>query len=297
MTVALLRKFLDVEKARDYLALAKMRVMSLVIFTSLAGIILAPGSISHLKACVAILCIAMGSGAAGAINMWYDRDIDAIMARTQNRPIVTGKISAEEALHFGVLLSCISVIAMALFVSIVPSLLLLLTILWYVFVYTMWLKRSTMQNIVIGGAAGAFPPMIGWAAVTGDVSLASLSLFLIIFFWTPPHFWALAMNQSEDYKACNIPMMPVVMGDDYTKKQIVIYAVLTVIASIIPVFLGLSSIAYASLASLLGSVFLYYAIALLPDANNLLAPRLFFFSIIYLFLIFSLMIIDHYLKR
>jgi protoheme IX farnesyltransferase len=288
--------FLGMRRARDYIALTKMRVMSLVVFSGLAGLIMAPGHIHPLKAFLAILCMALGHGAAAALNMWYDRDIDSIMMRTQDRPIVTGKISPEEALAFGIILGAFAVLTMALFVSFVASFLLLATILFYVFIYTMWLKRSTMQNIVIGGAAGAFPPMIGWAAVTGDISFESFSLFLLIFMWTPPHFWSLALYQSEDYKKCNIPMMPVVMGDDYTKKQIVIYTALTVIASIIPAFIGLSSLVYAVFASVLGSFFLYYAVALLPDTNNLFAPRMFFFSIFYLFSLFLLMIADHYLK-
>jgi protoheme IX farnesyltransferase len=288
--------FFDISRARDFLALTKMRVMSLVVFTGLAGLIMAPGHIDCWRAILAIFCIAVGHGAAGAINMWYDRDIDAIMIRTQNRPLVTEKVTPDEALAFGVILGVFSVLTMALFVSFVASLLLLTTILYYVFVYTIWLKRTTIQNIVIGGAAGAFPPMIGWAAVTGGICFESFSLFLLIFTWTPPHFWALALNQSEDYRRCNIPMMPVVMGDDYTKKQIVIYTALTVIASIIPAFIGLNSLVYASFASVLGSFFLYYAAALLPDTNNLLAPRMFFFSIFYLFALFFLMIVDHMLK-
>ncbi len=296
MTSYRLQNFFDIDRIRDYLALTKLRVMSLVIFTGLAGLILAPGHIHPFKAFLTILCIALGSAASGTINMWYDRDIDAIMTRTRNRPIVTGKIPPEQALNFGIALGVISVSVMAIFVSYMASFLLLLTISFYVFIYTMWLKRTTMQNIVIGGAAGALPPMIGWAAVTGDVSFASFSLFLIIFLWTPPHFWALSLYQSEDYKRCNIPMMPVVMGDDYTKKQIVIYAILMVVASVIPTFISLTSILYVVFASLLGSVFIHYAIALLPDTKNLLAPRLFFFSIIYLFAIFLLMIVDHYLK-
>jgi protoheme IX farnesyltransferase len=288
--------FLERVKASDYIALTKTRVMSLVVFSGFAGLVMAPGNIHPFKAFVAIVCIALGSGASAAINMWYDRDIDAIMTRTQNRPLVTGRILPEEALAFGVILGAFSVLTMALFVSFLASLLLLVTILFYVFIYTMWLKRRTMQNIVIGGAAGAFPPMIGWAAVTGNISFESFSLFLLIFMWTPPHFWSLALYQSQDYRKCNIPMMPVAMGDDYTKKQIVIYTALTVIASIIPAFIGLSSLVYAVFASVLGSFFLYYAVSLLPDTNNLLAPRMFFFSILYLFSLFFIMILDHYLK-
>lgn len=280
----------------DYVMLTKPRVMSLVVFSSITGLLIAPGHIHPFIGLVAILCIVLGCGSAAALNMWYDRDIDAIMARTQKRPIVTGKIKPEDALSFAVILGFFAVVIMAVCVSYVASLLLLITILFYYYVYTVWLKRSSVQNIVIGGAAGAFPPMIGWAAVTGDVSLDSFLLFLIIFLWTPPHFWALALYKSEDYRKTNIPMMPVVMGDDYTKKQIVIYTALTVLASMIPVFVDMSSFIYGVLAAGLGSFFLYYAIALLPDKDNLLAPRLFFFSILYLFLIFIFMIMDHYLK-
>lgn len=280
----------------DYIMLTKPRVMSLVVFSSITGLIMAPGHIHPFIGFVAILCIILGCGSAAALNMWYDRDIDAIMARTQKRPIVTGKIKPDDALSFAVVIGFFAVVIMAVCVGYVASLLLLITILFYYYVYTVWLKRSSVQNIVIGGAAGAFPPMIGWAAVTGNVSFDSFLLFLIIFLWTPPHFWALALYKSDDYSKSKIPMMPVVMGDDYTKKQIVIYTVLMVFASVMPAFVGMSSLVYAVFASGLGSIFLYYAVALLPDEDNMLAPRLFFFSILYLFLIFAFMILDHYLR-
>lgn len=280
----------------DYIILTKPRVMTLVIFSGITGLVMAPGHIHPFIGFVAILCIMLGCGSAAALNMWYDRDIDAVMTRTQKRPIVTGKIKPEDALNFAVVIGFFSVFIMAVCVSYLAGFILLSSILVYYYVYTVWLKRTSVQNIVIGGAAGAFPPMIGWAAVTGDVSFDSFLLFLIIFLWTPPHFWALALFKSNDYSKCNIPMMPVVMGDDYTKKQIVIYTVLTVFASIMPAFVGMSSLVYAVFAAGLGSIFLYYAVTLLPDENNILAPRLFFFSMLYLFLIFGFMIIDHYLR-
>lgn len=279
----------------DYIALTKPRVMSLVVFSAIAGMMMSPGTIHPLIAFVAILCVSIGSGAAAAINMWYDHDIDAIMTRTQKRPTVTGKISPDDALSFGIVLAFFSVILMAVCVSYIAAFLLTCSILFYVFVYTMWLKRSSVQNIVIGGAAGAFPPMIGWAAVSGSVSLESIILFLIIFFWTPPHFWALALYKSDDYRKCNIPMMPVVKGDHYTKKQILFYTCLTVIFSIIPSLIGMNSWYYGACSLVLGVIFAYYAVLLLSTPSNTSAPRLFFFSIIYLFILFGVMMLDHIL--
>ncbi|MES2214623.1 MAG: heme o synthase [Pseudomonadota bacterium] len=280
----------------DYISLTKPRVMTLVVFSGIAGMVMAPGPMHPLIAFVATLCIALASGGAAAINMWYDRDIDTIMLRTQNRPIVKGKIAPEEALAFGVILSFFAVMFMAVCVSYLASLLLLASILFYVFIYTIWLKRSSVQNIVIGGAAGAFPPMIGWAAVTGNVTIESMILFLLIFLWTPPHFWALALYKSDDYKKCNIPMMPIVKGDLYTKKQIILYSCLMVAISILPSAVGMTGVVYACFAIMLGAWFLYDAVSLLSDQTNRLAPRLFFFSIIYLFAIFGFMMIDHYIK-
>ncbi len=210
----------------DFLALLKPRVTSLVVVTGLVGVMMAPGAIHPLIALVAVLCIAIGSGAAGAINMWYDRDIDAIMERTRGRPIPTGRIAPGDALGFGVVLAIGSVAMMGLAVNVVAAGLLAAAILFYVFVYTMWLKRRTPQNIVIGGAAGAFPPMIGWAAVTGTVSVESALLFALIFFWTPPHFWALALYRRGDYEKAGIPMLPVVAGKTETKKQMIAYTIL-----------------------------------------------------------------------
>lgn len=277
----------------DYIALTKPRVMSLVVFSGIAGIVMAPGSVHPLIAFVAILCITLGSGAFAAINMWYDRDIDAIMLRTQNRPIVRGKLSPEDALSFGVVLAFFSILLMAVCVNYLSALLLTAAILFYIFIYTIWLKRSSVQNIVIGGAAGAFPPMIGWAAVTNSISFESFVLFLLIFLWTPPHFWALALYKSDDYRKCNIPMMPIVKGDLHTKKLIIFYTILTVVTSLIPFVIGISTIYYCLTSLVLGMVFIYYSVLLLKDVSNSSAPKLFFFSIIYLFSIFGFMMLDH----
>src|SRR5215475_5790575 len=218
---------------RDYVDLLKPRVMSLVVFTGLLGMLIAPGHLDPFAAALAVLAIALGSGAAGAINMWYERDLDALMARTRNRPLPAGRVAPDDALGLGVLLSIFSVLLMAVSTNYVAAGLLVAAILFYVFVYTIWLKRRTPQNIVIGGAAGAFPPMIGWAAVTGDVSLPSILLFLIIFLWTPPHFWALALYKQGDYGAAGIPMLPNVAGEQSTKLQILIYSVLLVATTFI----------------------------------------------------------------
>lgn len=278
----------------DYFALLKPRVMSLVVFTSFAGMILAPGELHPLISFVSIICIAIGAGASGAINMWYDRDIDSIMHRTRNRPIVTGKISPNDALYFGVILSFFSSFIMAICVNYLSALLLLVTISFYVFIYTIWLKRSTVQNIVIGGASGAFPPMIGWASVTGEINFDSFLLFLLIFMWTPPHFWALALYRSDDYRRSNVPMMPVVYGDDITKVNIIFYTILTFLVSLTLYYTtNLFGYLYLVVSSILGSLFLYFAFSLVRDKNNKLAPRMFKYSVFYLFAIFAVMIIDH----
>ena len=285
----------EISSVSDYITLMKPRVMSLVIFSGIASMIMAPGHIHPLLGFITILCIIAGHGAAAALNMWYDRDIDAIMKRTQKRPIVTGKISSGDGLAFGIILSLFSVMLLSLCVNYLAGFILLITILFYIFIYTIWLKRRSVHNIVIGGAAGAFPPMIGWAAVTGNIATESLILFFIIFLWTPPHFWALALYQSEDYKKCNIPMMPIIKGDDYTKNQIIFYTILTIISSLLPLFINMNGLLYGIAALILGAIFLYYAIALKADKLNSKAPRMFFFSIFYLFALFIAMIIDHYL--
>jgi protoheme IX farnesyltransferase len=276
----------------DFVALLKPRVMSLVVFTGFAGMVAAPGHIHPLLAAIAVLCIAVGAGAAGAINMWYDRDIDALMSRTRDRPIPAGRMDPSETLAFGVVLSIGSVLTMALAVNFVAAALLALSIGFYVFVYTMWLKRRTPQNIVIGGAAGAFPPMIGWAAVTGDVGLASIALFLIIFMWTPPHFWALALFRAGEYARAGVPMLPVVAGTRATKLHILAYSALLVPVGTLPSFLGTTGLVYAATSVVLGLVFLAGAVAVWRDDGDRAAKALFGYSIIYLFLLFALVMID-----
>jgi protoheme IX farnesyltransferase len=276
----------------DFVALLKPRVMSLVVFTGFAGLYLAPGVLHPILALTAVLCIAVGAGAAGAINMWYDRDIDALMSRTQGRPIPAGRIEPGAALGFGISLAVASVLMMGLVVNLAAAALLVLTIAFYVLVYTMWLKRRTPQNIVIGGAAGALPPMIGWAAVTGDVSLAPVVLFAIIFMWTPPHFWALALYRSGDYAKAGVPMLPVVAGAQATKRQIMIYAVALVPVTLAPVVLGVSSLMYGAGAALLGAIFVAAAWRVMGDASGRAARWMFGYSIFYLFMIFVLLIAD-----
>ncbi len=277
----------------DYVALLKPRVMSLVVFTGVAGMIAAPGTIHPLLAVVAILCIAVAAGASGAINMWYDRDIDALMHRTRERPIPAGRMQPGDALGFGIVLAVAAVAVMGLAVNCVASALLALSVLFYVFVYTMWLKRRTPQNIVIGGAAGAFPPVIGWAAVSGDVTLVPLALFAIIFMWTPPHFWALALYRADDYSRAGVPMLPVVAGVKETKRQIVLYTLLLLPLSLSPAFLGAAGWVYASGAVILGAFFLIGAWRVWWDETDASARRLFGYSILYLFVLFALLMIDH----
>ena len=230
----------------DFVSLLKPRVMSLVVFTGFVGLYLAPGDGNLILQTIAVLCIAIGAGASGAINMWYDRDIDAVMSRTKKRAIPSGKITAEAALTFGILLAGGSVMVMGLAVNWVAATLLMVTIMFYVFVYTVWLKRRTPQNIVIGGAAGAFPPMIGWAAATGTVSVESITLFTIIFIWTPPHFWALSLYRSDDYKAAGVPMMPLVHGRYETKKQILLYSIVLCPLGVAPFWLGTLGAVYGA---------------------------------------------------
>ena len=280
----------------DYVALLKPRVMSLVVFTGFVGLYLAPGSIHPVLGAIAILCIAIGAGASGAINMWYDRDIDAVMSRTQSRPIVRGRIDPEAALAFGTVLSGFSVMVMGLAVNWAAAALLAITIGFYVFIYTLWLKRSTPQNIVIGGAAGAFPPMIGWAAVTGGISLESVVLFAIIFMWTPPHFWALSLYRCEDYARAGVPMLPVVSGKPETRRQILIYSLLLAPLAVLPWYLGMTGALYGGGSILLGAIFLtgawrIWRIGDGPRADTA-ARQLFAYSILYLFLIFALLILD-----
>ncbi len=279
-------------RVSDYVALLKPRVMSLVVFTGLVGLVLAPGHIHPVLGAVAIICIAVAAGAAGAINMWYDRDIDALMSRTQNRPLPAGRMEPGEALGFGVVLAVGSVTVMALAVNWTAAALLALTIGFYVFVYTIWLKRRTPQNIVIGGAAGAFPPMVGWAAVTGDVALGSIALFALIFMWTPPHFWALSLYRQGDYKRAGVPMLPVVAGDRETRKQILLYSILLMPVSLAPWALDVSGMIYAIAAIALGAVFLGLAIRVRINDAERHARKLFMFSIFYLFGLFLALLAD-----
>ncbi len=276
----------------DYVALLKPRVMSLVVFSGFAGLYVAPGSIHPFLALVAVLCIAVSAGAAGAINMWYDRDIDAAMSRTKGRPIPAGRVLPDEALAFGVTLSLFSVMVMGLAVNWVAAGLLAAASLFYVFVYTMWLKRRTPQNIVIGGAAGAFPPMIGWAAVTGSVSVESVVLFAIIFMWTPPHFWALALYREGDYAKAGVPMLPVVAGKAVTRRQMLAYTVALVPLSLLPSLLGSAGLLYGLVAAVASVCFVLLALRVLRDHSDRAARQMFGYSILYLFVIFTFLIID-----
>jgi heme o synthase len=286
---------------RDFIALLKPRVMSLVVFTALVGLVAAPGPMHPGLAAIAILCIAVGGGASGALNMWYDADIDAVMARTANRPIPSGKILPGEALGFGLFLSALSVITLGMATNWVAAGLLAFTIFFYVIIYTMWLKRRTPQNIVIGGAAGAFPPMIGWAAVTGGVSLESVVMFAIIFIWTPPHFWALALVKKADYAKVGVPMLPNVVGDDATRRQIMIYTVATAITGCAPALLGFNSVVYLAFAAVGGVWMLWLAYDILRHREGAAASkacwRMFGHSMFYLFGVFLMIMLDKFAMR
>jgi protoheme IX farnesyltransferase len=288
-------------RVEDYLALLKPNVMQLVVFTAIVGLVVAPGGINPLIGFIAVLCIAIGAGASGALNMWYDADIDAIMSRTVNRPIPAGRISGGEALIFGVVLSVFSVTLLGLATNWVAGGLLAFTIFFYAVVYTMWLKRSTPQNIVIGGAAGAFPPMVGWAAVTGTITIDSIALFLIIFLWTPPHFWALALYKQSDYGAAGIPMLPNVKGVPHTKMQILIYTVLLAASAMLPTLLGFAGVVYSAVAVVTGAGFLFLAWRLFrtgPDVAMRKSARVLFnYSLGYLFVLFFALLVDNLLGR
>ena len=285
----------------DFIELMKPRVMSLVVFTALVGMVAAPGELHPVLAGIALLSIAVGAGASGALNMWYDADIDARMARTAGRPIPRGRVTADAALSFGTVLAIGSVLTLGVLVNWVAGAMLALTIAFYIFVSTIWLKRRTPQNIVIGGAAGAFPPMIGWAAVTGSVSLESFILFLIIFMWTPPHFWALALYRCRDYERAGVPMMPVVRGLRETRRQILIYSVLLVPLAVVPALIGLGGMAYAAASVGLGAIFLGLAVNVwrLTEGREAdsAARQLFQFSILYLFLLFAVLLVEHVAVR
>jgi protoheme IX farnesyltransferase len=276
----------------DYLRLMKPRVMFLVVYTGLAGLIAADTHMNLFLAAVAILSITLASGAAGAINMWYDRDIDAIMDRTRQRALPQGIMDPSDVLAFGIIVTIAAVMLMGLAVNLLSAALLAAASGFYIFIYTMWLKRRTPQNIVIGGAAGAFPPMIGWAAATGHVGMTAIAMFLIIFFWTPPHFWALALFRSGDYGRAGIPMMPVTAGHPSTKRQMLVYTILLLPVTTAPYFLGAAGVVYLAGAIGLGLWFIRDAVAVLRDPTHGAARRMFGFSILYLFALFGLLAID-----
>jgi protoheme IX farnesyltransferase len=287
--------------AADYVALLKPRVMSLVVFTAFVGLVAAPVTVNPLLAVIAILAIAIGAGASGALNMWYDADIDAVMTRTANRPVPSRRVRPGEALAFGLVLSVLSVLTLGVLVNWLSAALLAFTIFFYVVVYTMWLKRSTPQNIVIGGAAGAFPPMIGWAAATGSIGLESVILFLITFLWTPPHFWALALFKCEDYGRAGIPMMPNVAGEASTRRQIFAYTLLVAPVGVLPWFFGFTSAGYGLVAAALGAGFIWYAwkVLAMRDDDRAMKPAkaMFAYSLFYLFGIFAAYLADSVLAR
>ncbi len=280
----------------DYVALLKPRVMSLVVFTALVGLVIAPGHFHPVLAITSILCIAVGGGAAGALNMWYEHDIDALMSRTVNRPIPRGRVAPGEALAFGLTLSFFSVMTLGILVNWLAGALLAFTIFFYAVVYTMWLKRWTAQNIVIGGAAGALPPVVAWAAATGSLSPEPILLFLIIFLWTPPHFWALALFRTDDYARANIPMLPNVAGPDATRLQILLYTIVLVAVAIAPWPLGYFSAVYGVTSVILGAGMMWYAIRVYRDRTGSAALRatrgLFKFSILYLFALFAVLLCE-----
>lgn len=278
---------IPVAEASDYFQLLKPRVMSLVVFTAFVGIVAAPGAMHPVMAITALVLIAIGAGASGALNMWYDADIDAEMERTAKRPVPAGKVTKETALGFGMALSVGSVVLLGLVINVTAAALLALTIFFYAVVYTMWLKRRTAQNIVIGGAAGAFPPVIGWAAVTDSVTLESLVLFGIIFFWTPPHFWALSLYISKDYEKVNVPMLPVVAGEKETRKQILLYSFILVPFGLAPYLMGFAGPVYGVCALLLNALFLRGAINIYLG-RKFADRKLFKYSILYLFSTFAL---------
>jgi heme o synthase len=276
----------------DYIELMKPRVMSLVVFTAFVGLAIAPGHLHPVIALTALICIAVGAGAAGALNMWYDADIDARMARTQGRPIPAGRIAPGEALAFGLTLAGFAVGVLGLLVNVVAGALLAATIAFYVLVYTMWLKRRTPQNIVIGGAAGALPPMIGWAAVTGGLAVEPALLFLIIFFWTPPHFWALSLYRTEDYVRAGVPMLPVVCGERETRRQILLYTLILAPLGATPWLLGYAGAPYGIVALAAGSGMLVLALRIFTERGDAACKRMFGFSILYLFVLFAVLLVD-----
>jgi len=293
MSVTLTRIEPSIAGVGDYLALMKPRVMSLVVFTALVGLLIAPGHVHPVIALTALICIAVGAGAAGALNMWYDADIDVRMARTAGRPIPQGRVTPGEAAGFGVTLAVFATVTLGLLVNVVSAALLAFTIAFYVVVYTMWLKRSTPQNIVIGGAAGALPPVIGWTAATGGIDVEPVLLFLIIFFWTPPHFWALSLYRTEDYARAGIPMLPVVAGEAATRRQIVLYTLILAPLGVVPWLLGYAGVLYGIAAAVTGAAMIALALRLRGEGRGHSASRqMFAFSILYLFLLFAVLLVD-----
>ena len=278
----------------SFYQLMKPRVMSLVIFTCVVGLIIAPVQVDFVTATLSIVAVALGAGAAGSLNMWYESDLDALMKRTCLRPIPTGKVKKENALIFGIITSIGSVLALYFFSNFLSALMLTITILFYVVVYTIWLKQRTPQNIVIGGAAGAFPPIIGWTIATNSISLEPLLLFLIIFFWTPSHFWALSLYKTDDYSNAKIPMLPVVSGIKITKINIFIYSIILFLISLSPYFFGFNGLIYLFVSSILGIYYVYLCYKLLVTTNEdkVIAKKIFVYSILYLFLIFIIILID-----
>jgi protoheme IX farnesyltransferase len=287
---------ISVAGPRDYFDLLKPRVMSLVIYTAIGGILIVPGPINPVLAIAAILAIAAGAGASGALNMWYDADIDAIMRRTRKRPIPSGRITRQEALAFGLTLAALSVFTLGIVANWLAASLLAFTIFFYVVIYSMWLKRATPQNIVIGGAAGAFPPIVAYAAITGTVSWPGIALFALIFIWTPPHFWALALVKSEEYAKAGIPMLPNVAGPDRTRREILLYSLILAPAGMLPWIMGFASSFYGLFSGALGLWFLVLAVRVYRvrtgDRANKIAIDLFKYSILYLFLLFAALIIE-----
>jgi len=295
MSLTLTRVEPSIAGVGDYIELMKPRVMSLVVFTAFVGLLIAPGHVHPMVGFTALLCIAVGAGAAGALNMWYDADIDARMTRTAARPIPAGRVAPGEALAFGVMLAVGSVVVLGLLVNVIAAALLAVTIAFYVGVYTMWLKRRTPQNIVIGGAAGALPPVIGWVAATGSLAVEPILLFAIIFFWTPPHFWALSLYRTEDYTRAGIPMLPVVAGARETRRQIVLYTLLLAPLGVAPWLLGYAGFSYGVVALATGAVMIALALRVRAEeeGTHTASKQLFGFSILYLFLLFAMLLVDH----
>lgn len=281
---------------RDFLALTKPRVMTLVVFTGLCGMLAAPVPIHPVLGFTAILCIALGAGAAGALNQWYEADLDAKMKRTARRPLPAGRMDRQSALHFGVGLAGFSLVLMYFAINLAATLILAASILFYVFVYTIWLKRRTPQNIVIGGASGAMPPVLGWAAMRGELGSEAWLMCLIIFLWTPPHFWALALYRSEDYRKAGLPMLPVTHGNEFTRLQIFLYTWILFAATLLPFLTGMSGWIYLAAALVLGLMFCYYAFKLWRAYSEALARKTFMFSLLHLSLLFGALLLDHYVS-